>query len=406
MRSHVSLFLFLGPIALFAQGTWIPRNGLTEGPARWGCAEFVIDGVGYVVGGRTSTTDLNELRAFTAVTESWQAKAPLPGGARRLASAFSVGGKGYVTCGLFDTASLLADLWEYDPDMDSWTQKADLPAGSRYSAASFSINGIGYVVCGNMGSATGPYSSELWAYDPVNDNWTARASLPDQARYAAKAFVTDGKGYVFGGKRADLSFTNDLWAYDPESDTWSSRAALPGVARVYAYVWSLPERAIVMGGDDPGLSNLQDCWSYNPYSNAWSPLATYTGSAYWGGTSMVITGRIYAGLGRYGTAVANDLWELRDPFLDVDEHETEMLSITPNPVASGGVLTVSLAGSAQGIPSELTLHNAQGQLVFRMRVADPPMTSITLPALPSGSYIAAIRGDGQLVARTVITIVD
>ncbi|MEZ4738510.1 MAG: kelch repeat-containing protein [Flavobacteriales bacterium] len=230
--------------------------------------------------------------------------------------------------------------------------------------------------------------------------------LPDLARFAARGFTTLGKGYLFGGRLSDQTFSNGLWTYEPESDTWAPRTALPGIPRTYSFVWSLPEQAVVMGGDDLGFSNLQDCWYYDPLSDAWSPLAPYPGDAFWGGSSMVISGRIFAGLGRYGTDVVFDYWELKDLDTGLSTLVLDELRIGPNPVRPGSAITIAGPTGSTGLSAQLELHNSQGQLVHRARLQQQAVATTVLPTLSAGQYFASLVVDGQVRARSLLMVVD
>lgn len=120
---------------------WEQRTSIPFG--RWGPSTFVIDSIAYVVGGRLNGTDRQEMYAYHVGTGNWTQKASIPA-ARRLAAAFTVSGKGYVSCGLVGSSTKLNDLWEYDPVMDTWTQRANLPSQARYGTYHFALEGLGY----------------------------------------------------------------------------------------------------------------------------------------------------------------------------------------------------------------------------------------------------------------------
>lgn len=406
MQRHIFLLAFALPLTLLGQGTWIERTTIPSAFPRWGTCQFTIGGTGYVIGGRNDVSDMNEVWAYDAANDSWQAKAPVPG-VRRLASAFSIGDKGYVTCGLYNTSDKYNDLWEYDPAADTWTQKATLPSAARYGASSFVLGGKGYLLCGNLGSATGPYTTELWEYDPIANSWTAKASLPDQARFADTAFSSAGMGYVYGGRLTDQTFSSGLWAYDPAADSWSTRAPLPATPRTYCFAWSLADRAILMGGSDLGLSDLQDCWSYNPLADAWSPLAQYTGDGIWAGGSMAIGERVFAGFGRLGTGQVSDHWELRDPFVGIDEADPGQGSwLVPNIIRSGEDVAIQLGDYFNGRELELELFNMEGRLVFNRPVVIVRDRIISVPELPTGNYLARLRIHSGVVATDRLIIIE
>jgi N-acetylneuraminic acid mutarotase len=407
MRNTLLFACSVIPMWLSAQWTWVQRPSLGSGSAgRWGTAEFVIDGKAYVVGGRMGTSDLTEVWAYDPVADAWEAKSPIPG-QRRLAAAFAINGKGYVTCGLYQTSSMLNDLYEYDPVTDAWTQRAPLPDDARYSSAAFAVGGKGYVVGGNLGGANGPYSSDCWAYDPSNNTWSSMAPIPGQSLFAARGFTADGKGHVLGGRLADQTFTNALWQYDPVTNAWASKAPLPGTPRTYSYAWSLEYHGLIMGGDNLQGEQLIDLWRYLPGNNTWTSFTPYAGGANWGGAAFAINGRVYAGLGRQGTSVLGDLWELREAFVGMAEPLQEPpFRISPNPCSLSATMRLEIAGHASGEASVLMIHNSAGQMAHQVQLDATGRASIELPALAPGIYTAILRQGMREAGRTRLVLVE
>ena len=98
----------------------------------------------------------------------WIEKANFGGEARHRGVGFSVGGRGYMGLGHYNSIVdiLFEDIWEYDPGSNTWTQKANFTAsGTRSRAVGFSIGNKGYIGTG--------YSfvtmNDFWEYNPVND---------------------------------------------------------------------------------------------------------------------------------------------------------------------------------------------------------------------------------------------
>ncbi len=384
----------------FSQGMWVEQDPF-PGQARWGTASFVIGDVGYMVGGRTTAgADLAHTYAYDPNTGTWTQKADIPG-TRRMASAFTINGKGYVSCGAYSSASHRNDLWEYDPIANTWTAKASIPGATRYAAAGFSIDGIGYIVSGNTGSAFGPYSSELWAYDPGSNSWQARAPLPAQPRYAAEAFVAAGKAYVLGGLQDDQSFSNELWMYDPLENEWTEVTAIPSAPRGLSFTWDLGERGLICGGNsDDGP--VYDCWMYHAQQDEWTPVVDYPGAGARAGVGFLIGGRIFAGFGLSTTTEANnDLWELTDLTTDViTTRGPREFNIYPNPTVSRGQLMIDTGTQLPG-NAEFRLHNGLGQVVQRsMLSTSHGIISISLPDLSPGVYTVAILVDGVVTHAT------
>ncbi|HEY4155468.1 MAG TPA: kelch repeat-containing protein, partial [Puia sp.] len=164
----------------------------------------------------------------TALKGVWARKADFPGVKRQAAVGFSIGGTGYIGTG-YDGAIGLSDLYAYDPVSDSWTQRASLPVSpslSRYGSVAFVIDGKAYLVGGN--SATG-FLKEVWEYDPANDMWTNKNPFPGPARGNGIGLSVGSFGYFgLGYSIAPLAQLTDWWKYDPSTDQWTQMLDFPG----------------------------------------------------------------------------------------------------------------------------------------------------------------------------------
>ena len=81
-------------------------------------------------------------------TAQWTQKANFGGGNRSHATSFSIGTKGYVSCGYNGVSSYYNDLWEYNPATNAWAQKANLGGVARSWPTGFSVGSKGYVGLG------------------------------------------------------------------------------------------------------------------------------------------------------------------------------------------------------------------------------------------------------------------
>ena len=98
------------------------------------------------------------------------------------AGCFVINGKAYIFGGKDELSIYKKDLWQFDPVANTWTQKTGLNNLQlpRAYVASFVLNNKGYIVGGERATPgpTGKELTETWEYDPVNDSWTQKASLP------------------------------------------------------------------------------------------------------------------------------------------------------------------------------------------------------------------------------------
>ena len=202
------------------------------------------------------------------------------------------GGQGYDSA---HSASVLNDLWQYNPSTGIWTwmsgattinangvygtqgvpNVANVP-GAREFMASWTdaagdlllFGGYGFDSAGNVG-----YLNDLWRYSRTTDQWTwlgglntvngggiygalgveAAGNRPG-ARFGAVSWAdSTGNMWMFGGYGIDaggvlLGYLNDLWRYNPTNGrwTWMSGSNTYGAPGVYG-VKGTPAAANVPG---------------------------------------------------------------------------------------------------------------------------------------------------------------
>ena len=230
--------------------SWSTRASMNTARVNHGGA-VLNDGVKdllYVVGGSTGCGPRTQtMEAYDPDTNTWQPKAPMPGGPRSTMGVAVVNGILYVVGGQYADSGInsgMTTLVEaYDPLTDTWTTKAPLP-GVRYTMAIGAIDGILYVAGG--GDPSGPLDSVL-AFDPVANVWTQRTPMPAR-RSGAGSTVANGRLYVVGGYTPP-GFVGTLNIYDPVTDSWSTGPSLPAI-RTELIAVSVNGRVHAIGGLD------------------------------------------------------------------------------------------------------------------------------------------------------------
>ena len=202
------------------------------------------------------------------------------------------GGQGYDSA---HSASVLNDLWQYNPSTGIWTWMSGATTinangiygtqgvpnvtnvpGAREFMASWTdaagdlllFGGYGFDSAGNVG-----YLNDLWRYSRTTDQWTwlgglntvngggiygalgveAAGNRPG-ARFGAVSWAdSTGNMWMFGGYGIDaggvlLGYLNDLWRYNPTNGrwTWMSGSNTYGAPGVYG-VKGTPAAANVPG---------------------------------------------------------------------------------------------------------------------------------------------------------------
>jgi len=322
------MFLLLLFHAAFAQ-TWTQKASAPFAGNEGGGA-FTIGANIYFASGKDRSFYLYDQSADT-----WTQKADLPGDTktRTYLTAFAVSGKGYVGLGISEIGTMKKDFWEYDPTADSWTQKADFPGGIRIQAASFVINSKAYV--GGGADVTGGYFNDFYAFDPSSNTWTKKAKIQTTGGYANIAspasFSLGGFGYFVGGERGPVEYHNTA-QYDPVNDKWKQKASLPGNNRVAATGFSYGHLGYVGFGMTMFTTGYDDFFSYDPATDSWQLLGefpTKTGRAY--AVAAVVGNNAYIGGGwdvvnTPKSVDFNDCWQLSLPTQAAVPHVTLSVS--------------------------------------------------------------------------------
>ncbi len=280
----------------------------------------------------------------TANPNTWTAKTSLP--AIRYANSvagivnllYAVGGTNY-GCGAYATLEV------YNQATNAWTAKASMPT-ARWSLSSGVVNNILYALGGTNGCytpSTGMTTNE--AYDPANNTWSTKASMPI-ARAAHGVGVVNNIIYAFGGITSATP-TNSVDAYNTQTNTWASVAPMtvaknsPGVGVIDGIIY------VVGGSNGTGVLNLVE--AYNPATNTWTtkaPLPTARTSVAVG----VINGILYAAGGHNGVSIVN-LVEAYNPATNTWTTVAPML--TARTEAAAGVVNnilYAIGGNTSGGP--------------------------------------------------------
>jgi N-acetylneuraminic acid mutarotase len=237
---------------------------------------------------------------------TWVTASGFTGGTRDIAFYFTANGNGYMGGGR-SGQSFYNDLWAYEPISDSWSQKASLPSNSLIMPGTFTIGDTAYIVSG-WNTQSGPSSNEVWSYIASSNTWFQKNNFPGPARYSSIGFSLNGYGYVGTGYAPYLS---DIWKYNPGTDSWSQQPNFPGGARLHSTSITINNKAYVGLGYNNGNS-YNDWWEFNPSVGAngsWTQKAPFTGGGRRGAVAFISNGLIYVGTGYNDISYYNDLWE-------------------------------------------------------------------------------------------------
>lgn len=208
-------------------------------------------------------------------------------------------------------APVAATIGREGSDPGAWHTRAPAPT-KRTEVTAAVLGGNIYVLggfaepsLGNLPNLT--VTDRVEAYDPVRDEWTARAPLPVGLHHAA-AGVVSNRLYVIGGyTRSFLSVWHPVatvYMYDPDTDTWAARTPMPTPRGALAVAqWG--GKLYAMGGYD-GSTNRAELEVYDPTSDTWTaaaPLPTPRDHL----AAAVVDGKIYAIGGRVNQSYVRNL---------------------------------------------------------------------------------------------------
>ncbi|HIP36476.1 MAG TPA: T9SS type A sorting domain-containing protein [Crocinitomix sp.] len=394
-------FVFITQISYGqTENYWIKKTDFA-GLKRERAVSFSINGKGYV-GTGVDTTEMvrRDFWSYDPTLNTWTQVADFGGIARRNAIAFAINNKGYVGTGMSHAesalGSTLADLWEYDPDLNTWIQKANFPANfgqGIYFATAFAVNNKAYICGGKRGPAD--YTDEMWEYNPLTNSWIQKSPFPGGVRYQHCSFSIGDRGYVGLGIDLDI-YRKDLWEYNPASDTWAQKSDFLGSERGAVSTFSFNHRGYICLGSDGGLK--KDLWEYNPYDNSWSIRAPFGGSARKNAISFVIGDTAYVGTGKGVTGKKMSFYAYHPYASSFVSNNNQTTTITlktyPNPIIN----QFTIETDPEYIKT-IQIYNITGQIVFSMKV-ESSKTVIQQLNLASGAYFLIGKDEMEQVILT------
>lgn len=274
---------------------WVSRQS-SPAPGRYWCpGSGVVRDTVYFLGGRIDyggghTNSTRQIWAYVPESDSWITTGlPTLLVPRRAGGGGRIGNKIYVAGGRDSSHTTLGTCEEFDVDTKTVTQKANMP-NPCWACASAVVGDKLYIIGDEN------HSENTFEYDPVENRWYVKSSLPVGRGWAAAAGA-QGKVYVFGGSDASGNTLSDCWEFDPIGNTWTQKAALPG-PRIYHSAVSFNDTVIFVIGGSPDGSAVADnlVYLYHVLNNTWTVMSPMPTARGWVMANQVGTS-IYAGLG-------------------------------------------------------------------------------------------------------------
>lgn len=135
----------------------------------------------------------------------------------------SINGKGYYGTGEYWRGTY-TDIQEYDPRNDTWTKITDTPFYFTRNAY-FSVGDDIYFVARNF-----DYNRDFYKYNLKTKQWTKLKDFPGIGNIDTFGFSIGSRGYVVLGiynTNGNAEYTSELWEYTPLYDEWEQKADYP-----------------------------------------------------------------------------------------------------------------------------------------------------------------------------------
>ena len=387
MRFLILLYFSLLFFSLSAQN-WqqlndYPSSGVDDGTA------FVIGDKAYCGSGIVDWfASQRNFYAFDLNTESWTAIASLPQGEeRQYANGFASDSFGYVFGGY--NGEFLSDLWRYNPRNDQWQEMTPLPDSGRSGAASFVIDSVAYIIGGKNDSSQA--LSEVWAYNMNNDSWVQKSNLPFGGRWRSGATSNDSLGYLAFGMDDTLRYCQELYKYNPQTDSWTKLSDFPNGGRNYVKMHLINGKLVAFGGEDSSNTFLSELWSYDLQSNSWEELNPLPEEGRRGGMSFQFQNAFYYTTGLIkNEGRTTESWKYEEPTSLRESDWVPKIKLYPNPVQT--VLTIEHPELKAAEKWEFELIDSKGLLLKNQQMYGS-ITRIQMESLSQGKYFLIIRSE-------------
>ncbi len=318
MKSKIILLIFTISFCSAIAQDWTQLADI-PGAGRFWSAAFTIDNKIYTGTGRTefSGNATQDMWEYDPISDTWAQVADYPAGIREGADGFGDGNRGFLAFGT-SFIQFTCTVYEYLPATNTWEAKANCPASFAYSHG-FTINDKYYI-----GPENG--TNKVFAYDFSSDSWSEVAPFPGQDRRAQVAFTANGKGYIGLGMFVFGGVLGDFYAYDPVTDSWTQKASLSPVSD-QSCASSINNEGYVFNVGQNG----QSVYKYNEDLDEWEFLSTHPGDRIANGTFIGLNGAGYLMFGERtisgGNIPSQQLWRYIPSSLSINKPQDKSLGL-------------------------------------------------------------------------------
>ncbi len=248
--------------------SWTSKGNIPSAmSSRHGAVGFSLAGFGYVGLGLDSNSNLlSDFWRYDPVTDTWTpVAASFPGAARYRAVAFVIGSKAYIGTG----AGGHTDFYEFDGT--NFAAIASLPVALQLASA-FAIGGRGYV--GNGEIHGGTFQNTFYRYNPITDEWTTLATpFPGGAGWGmpARSIPHTGLGYVIAG--------SSVYSFNPSTLVWSLLPVKYPDNNSRGVTFVIRDTLYVGGGGPAGATAKSTFYALSGFTEKWTTMDYGTSDA-------------------------------------------------------------------------------------------------------------------------------
>jgi N-acetylneuraminic acid mutarotase len=358
---------------------------------------FTIDNKAFLGTGQTPWfVPASDFYSFDMISHQWNQIADLPGTqGRQYAGGFDNDTLGFVFGGE-NGSTYFNELYAYNPVTDNWTTKIALPSDGRSGSACFTIGNKAYIVGGRTDELV--FTNEVWEYNMATDSWTQKNSFPYGNKWRITGTSNDTSGYVIFGFNNALGYSNDLYEYNPTLDSWSILTAFPDEARNYASIEYINNQLIVLFGMDSTNQFYTDVHLYNLITNQWGAGISLPDFPRRGGKVFSKGLDLFYSTGLLDTPErTSETWILNNPTSSLIGLTTKEFLVYPCPTSN--ILNIS-ATSYVDKPRIIVVNSVEGEHISTFEINDN-QTQLNVSKFSSGTYIITIIGqNGQVISQS------
>lgn len=169
--------------------------------------------------------------------------------------------------------TLYNDFWAYDPVADSWTQKATGLERLCNAAGAFNPNRNEIIMYGGFNGTSEYPSNQVFVYNITFDFWEEKHNYTPRYYHDAVWSPKTNSMLVYGGtenytQSGGYVFVNELNEYFPENDTWTNRTPTGNRIR-HILAWDTHAEVLMLtSGADTSVRN--DMWHYDVDTDTWT----------------------------------------------------------------------------------------------------------------------------------------